>query len=109
MKTILYGRFKKGLNSSSYSYATMIVSPSSLVFVVGVLFRSRYEFRQEDVRRFHRTDAGLRIYHGRTDCPSPVVFKVALFKSQNLTLRTIKRSGFVARGGRFGNASAVAS
>lgn len=103
MKAVLYGRFKQGLHSSSYSHAAMIVSQSSLVFDVGLLFRSRYEFAPEDVRRFHKTEAGVRVYHNRGDCESPVVFRVSLFRSQNLTLRTIRRCGFVPRGRmRFG-------
>jgi hypothetical protein len=98
MKAVLYGRFKQGLSTSSYSRAAMIVSRSSLAFDVGVLFKDRYEFTPEDVRRFHKTDSGLRIYHNKPDCESPVVFRVELFRSQNLTLRTIKRVGFVPRG-----------
>jgi hypothetical protein len=101
MKTILYGRLKQGLHGSSSSFAVLVVSSTRLVFIVGFLFKSRYEFTPEDVRRFHRSDAGLRIYHNRSDCASPVVFKVSLFKSQNLTLRTIKRCGFIASGARF--------
>ncbi len=98
MKAVLFGRFKQGLVSSSYSQATMIVTPSRLAFHVGLIFRRRFEFNPDEVRRFHKTDAGLRIYHGKTEWLSPIVFKVALFRSQNLALRTIKRVGFVPRG-----------
>jgi len=98
MKTILYGQFKQGLYSGSTSHAVMIVSPTQLKFDVGLFFRNRFEFSPEEIRRFQRTDRGLRIYHNKTDCLSPIVFKVALFKSQNLALRSIKRAGFVPRG-----------
>lgn len=105
MKAVLYGRFKQGLHGGSYSSAVMVVSASRLLFVVGILFRTRYEFAPEEVRRFHKTANGLRIYHSRSDCESPVVFKVSLFPSQNLTMRVIRRAGFTARGARFGGAA----
>ena len=98
MRAVLYGRFKEGLYSGSYSHAAMVVSSSSLKFNVGVFFRNRYEFTPEQVRRFQTTEGGLRIYHNREDCISPIVFKVALFKSQKLSMRTIMRTGFVPRG-----------
>ena len=98
MRVRLYGRFKQGLHSGSYSHAAMTVSPTQLVFDVGVFFRERFEFSPEEVRRLHKTDRGLRIYHNREDCLSPLVFRVDLFKSQNLSMRTIKRTGFVPRG-----------
>ena len=98
MKAVLYGRFKQGLTSGSYSHAAMVVSRTSLMFDVGVFFRNRYEFTPEQVRRLQTTDRGLRIYHNKEDCLSPIIFKVALFKSQNLSMRTIKRTGFVPRG-----------
>lgn len=98
MKAVLYGRFKQGLTSSSSSHAVMIVSSTQLKFDVGLFFRNRFEFNPDEVRRFQRTDGGLRIYHNRSDCLSPIVFKVALFKSQNLTMRSISRAGFVPRG-----------
>jgi hypothetical protein len=110
MKAVLYGRFKQGLHGGSYSHAVMVVSPTLLAFSVGVFFKSRYEFTPEDVRRLHKTEAGLRIYHNRSDCQSPVVFRLSLFKSQNLTMRSIRRAGFVPRGARFGaDAPAAAS
>ncbi len=98
MKAVLYGRFKQGLTSGSYSHAAMVVSRTSLMFDVGIFFRDRYEFTPEQVRRLQTTERGLRIYHNKEDCLSPIVFKVALFKSQNLSMRTIKRTGFVPRG-----------
>ncbi|MDE0856865.1 MAG: hypothetical protein OSA97_20815 [Nevskia sp.] len=101
MKAVLYGRFKQGLHSGSYSLASMAVSTSSLSFDVGLFFRSRFDFTPEQVRRFHTTEGGLRIYHNRADCLSPVVFKVPLFKSQKLSMRTIRRVGFVPRGMQF--------
>jgi hypothetical protein len=98
MKAVLFGRFKQGLTSGSYSQATMIVTSSQLAFDVGMIFRSRFEFTPEEVRRFHKTDEGLRIYHSKAGYISPVIFRVTLFRSQNLALRTIKRAGFVPRG-----------
>lgn len=106
MKAVLYGRFKQGLHTGSYSHAAMIVSPANLAFDVGLFFRSRYEFTPEDVRRLQKTDRGLRVYHNREDCLSPVVFRVDLFRSQNLSMRTITRAGFVPRGRmKFGKGS----
>ncbi|MDR3415996.1 MAG: hypothetical protein P4L83_07410 [Nevskia sp.] len=98
MEASLFGRFKQGLHSGSYSRATMTVTSELLSFEVGIFFRDRYAFTPGEVRRFHKTDAGVRIYHSRADCLSPIVFKVDLFRSQNLTLKTIKRMGFVPRG-----------
>lgn len=98
MKTILYGRFKQGLHSGSSSHAVMVVSQTQLKFDVGLFFRNSFEFNPDEIRRFQRTDGGLRIYHNKPGCLSPIIFKVALFKSQNLTLRSIKRAGFVPRG-----------
>lgn len=105
MRAVLYGRFKQGLHTGSYSYAAMMVSPAQLVFDVGLFFKERFEFSPEDVRRLQKTDRGLRIYHNREDCLSPVVFRVDLFKSQNLSMRTIHRAGFIPRGRmKFGQA-----
>ncbi len=98
MKAVLYGRFKQGLADASYSQATMSVTSSQLSFDVGLIFKSRFDFTPEDVRRFHKTEEGLRIYHSKSEYLSPVVFRVALFRSQNLSLRSIKRAGFVPRG-----------
>lgn len=98
MKAMLYGRFKQGLHTSSYSHATMIVSHAHLAFDVGLFFKDRFEFTPDEVRRLQKTDHGLRIYHNREDCLSPVVFRIDLFRSQNLSLRTIRRAGFVPRG-----------
>jgi hypothetical protein len=98
MKAVLYGRFKQGLHTSSYSHAAMIVSRTTLVFDVGLFFKDRFEFSPDEVRRLQKTDHGLRIYHNREDCLSPVVFRVDLFRSQNLSVRTIRRAGFVPRG-----------
>lgn len=107
MRARLYGRFKQGLQSGSYSYAAMTVSPTQLVFDVGLFFKERFEFSPEQVRRLHKTDRGLRIYHNREDCLSPLVFRVDLFKSQNLSIRTIQRAGFVPRGRmKFGSTGA---
>jgi hypothetical protein len=98
MKAVLYGRFKQGLHSGSYAQASMSVSPAQLVFDVGLFFRERFEFSPDEVRRLQKTERGLRIYHNREDCLSPVVFRVDLFRSQNLSMRTIQRAGFVPRG-----------
>lgn len=107
MRAVLYGRFKQGLHTGSYSHASMVVSPAQLVFDVGLFFKERFEFSPEDVRRLQKTDRGLRIYHNREDCLSPVIFRVDLFRSQNLSLRTIQRAGFVPRGRmKFGRADA---
>jgi hypothetical protein len=108
MKAVLYGRFKQGLHNGFYSHAAMVVSRSSLLFDVGFFFRDRYEFTPEQVNRLQTTDGGLRVYHNKEDCVSPIVFKVALFKSQNLSMRTIKRTGFVPRGrSRFKSAEKI--
>lgn len=107
MKAVLYGRFKQGLHTGSYSHAAMIVSRSRLAFDVGLFFKSRYEFSPDEVRRLQKTEQGLRVYHNREDCESPVVFRVDLFRSQNLSMRTIARAGFVPRGRmKFGKGAA---
>jgi hypothetical protein len=109
MRAILYGRFKQGLHGGSYSYATMTVSPTELAFDVGLFFKERFEFSPEQVRRLQKTERGLRIYHNREDCLSPLVFRVDLFRSQNLSMRTIQRAGFVPRGRmKFGGSAAEA-
>ena len=106
MKAVLYGRFKQGLHSGSYSHAAMIVSPLNLAFDVGLFFKSRFEFSPDEVRRLQKTERGLRVYHNREDCLSPIVFRIDLFPSQNLSMRTIARAGFVPRGRmKFGNGS----
>lgn len=98
MRAVLYGRFKQGLHTGSYSLASMTVSPAQLAFDVGLFFKERFEFSPDEVRRLQKTDRGLRIYHNREDCLSPVIFRLDLFRSQNLSLRTIQRAGFVPRG-----------
>lgn len=99
MKTVLYGRFKQGLHGGTYSHAALVISSSRLLLDAGLFFRKRYEFTPDQVRRLQTTEHGLRIYHKREDCLSPIIFRVYLYKSQNLVLRTIQRIGFIPSGG----------